>query len=86
MIGSLTSALEVRSMAISSKIIYLGCKGGIVEVWCRKKLERKETLQTGTSGKLLCMTIDNEEEILVAGTADGKIQVKKLVTEFKYQR
>ncbi|KAK1396899.1 RING-type E3 ubiquitin transferase [Heracleum sosnowskyi] len=77
-LGSLTSALEVRSMAISSNIIYLGCKGGMVEVWCRKKLERKETLQTGTSGKVLCMALDNEEEIFVAGTADGKVQAWKL--------
>lgn len=49
-----------------------------MEVWCRKKLERKETLQTGTSGKVLCMALNDEEEILLVGTADGKIQVKNL--------
>lgn len=53
-----------------------------MEVWCRKKLERKETLQTGTSGKVLCMGLDNEEEILVVGTADGKIQVYEFISLF----
>lgn len=63
MVGSVPSIMEVRSMAISTNIIYLGCKGGIVEVWCRKKLERKETLQTGTNGKVVCMALDSYEEI-----------------------
>lgn len=53
-----------------------------MEVWCRKKLERKETLQTGTSGKVLCMALDNEEEILSVGTADGKIQVNEFISVF----
>lgn len=62
-------------MAVSSDLIYLGCKGGIVEVWCRKKLDRKETLQTGTNGKILCMAFDSDEEVLVIGTSNGRIQV-----------
>lgn len=74
-VGSVPSTLEVRSMAVSSDLIYLGCKGGIVEVWCRKKLDRKETLQTGTNGKILCMSLDSDEEVLVTGTSDGRIQV-----------
>lgn len=75
MVGSVPTTLEVRSMAISSDIIYVGGKGGIVEVWCKKKLERKETLQTGTNGKVLCMALDNDEDTLVVGTSDGRIQV-----------
>ncbi|KAL0427020.1 UNVERIFIED_CONTAM: putative E3 ubiquitin-protein ligase LIN-1 [Sesamum latifolium] len=37
MVGSLQSTSEVRTMAVSSDLVYLGCKGGTVEVWCRKK-------------------------------------------------
>ncbi|XP_059634944.1 putative E3 ubiquitin-protein ligase LIN [Cornus florida] len=73
MIGSLPSTLEVRAMAISSELIYLGCKGGIVEVWCRKKHVRVETLQTGGTSKVLCMALDRDE-VLVIGTSDGRIQ------------
>ncbi|WOH11153.1 hypothetical protein DCAR_0830632 [Daucus carota subsp. sativus] len=73
-IGSVPSTLEVRSMEVTSDLIYLGCKGGIVEVWCRKKLDKKETLQTGTNGKVLCMALDSDEEVLVIGTSNGRIQ------------
>ncbi|KAK3001601.1 hypothetical protein RJ639_021148, partial [Escallonia herrerae] len=74
MVGTLPTTLEVRAMAISSERIYLGCKGGIVEVWCKKKHNRLETLQTGTSGKVLCMAVDSDEEVLVIGTSDGRLQ------------
>ncbi|KAL8102427.1 putative E3 ubiquitin-protein ligase LIN-1 [Apium graveolens] len=73
-VGSVPSTLEVRSMVVSSDLIYLGCKGGIVEVWCRKKLDRIETLETGTNGKILSMALDSDEEVLVIGTSDGRIQ------------
>ncbi|OMO58191.1 hypothetical protein COLO4_34815 [Corchorus olitorius] len=74
MVGSLATTSEVRSMTISSELIYLGCKGGIVEVWDQKKQTRLEILQTGTNTKVLCMTLDANEEVLVIGTSDGRIQ------------
>lgn len=70
---SLTS--EVRTMAVSSEFIYFGCKPGIVEVWCRNKLVKKETLQIGTNCKVMCMALDENEDILVIGTSDGMVQV-----------
>ncbi|KAG6662227.1 putative E3 ubiquitin-protein ligase LIN isoform X1 [Carya illinoinensis] len=74
MVGSLPTVLDVRSMAISSELIYLGCKGGIVEIWGREKNNRVETLQSSKNGKVNCMTLDGNEEFLVIGTADGQIQ------------
>ncbi|KAE8714137.1 hypothetical protein F3Y22_tig00110201pilonHSYRG00329 [Hibiscus syriacus] len=74
MVGSLPTSSEVRCMTISSELIYLGCKGGIVEVWDLKKQTRIEILQAGTNGKVLCMTLDPNEEVLVSGTSDGQIQ------------
>ncbi|KAK4370205.1 hypothetical protein RND71_009680 [Anisodus tanguticus] len=74
MVGSLQSTLEVRAMVVSSELIYLGGKGGIVEAWCRNKHNRVEALQTGIDGKVLCMALDANEETLVIGTSDGKIQ------------
>lgn len=56
-------------------MIYMGCKGGIVEVWCRKKLSRKEKLQMGTNCRVLCMALDSNEDVLVVGTSDGRVQV-----------
>ncbi|XP_009606221.1 putative E3 ubiquitin-protein ligase LIN-1 isoform X1 [Nicotiana tabacum] len=75
MVGSLPSTLEIRAMAVSSELVYLGGKGGILEVWCKKKHNRVEALQTGINGKLLCMALDVNEETLVIGTSDGRIQV-----------
>ena len=62
-------------MAISSELIYLGCKGGAVEIWDKKKHNRVDTLQTGTNSRVVCMALDKNEEILVIGTSDGQIQV-----------
>lgn len=75
MIGSLVVASEVRTMAMNSELIYLGCKGGAVEIWDRKKQNRIDTLQIGTNGRIACMAVDGNEEILVIGTSDGRIQV-----------
>lgn len=82
MVGSLATTSEVKSMAISSELIYLGCRGGIVEVWDQKKQNRIEILQTRTNGKVLCMTLDANEEVLVIGTSDGQIQVTKTISSF----
>ena len=48
-----------------------------MEVWDQKKHTRIEILQTRTNGKVLCMALDANEEVLVIGTSDGRIQVKK---------
>ncbi|XP_058732275.1 putative E3 ubiquitin-protein ligase LIN-1 isoform X2 [Vicia villosa] len=74
MVGSLQTGSEVRAMAVSSELIYLGCKGGVVEIWDKKKHIRVDTLQLGTNCKVNCMTLDSNEEILVIGTSDGQIQ------------
>ncbi|KAF4389991.1 hypothetical protein F8388_002933 [Cannabis sativa] len=73
-VGSLVTTLEVRVMAISSELIYLGCKKGSVEIWNREKLNRIDTLQTGSNCRVLCMALDSTEEVLVFGTSDGQIQ------------
>ncbi|KAJ0031553.1 hypothetical protein Pint_13215 [Pistacia integerrima] len=75
MVGSLPTTCEVRAMAVSSELVYLGCKGGAVEIWDSKKQTKIETLQTATNGKVLCMALDDNEEVLVIGTSDGRIQV-----------
>lgn len=76
LVGSLPTTLEVRAMAISSELIYLGGKGGCVEIWDREKQNRIDTLQTGTNCKVLSLALDGNEEVLVTGTSDGRIQVK----------
>lgn len=78
LVGSLASALEVRSIAVSSELIYLGCKGGTVEIWCKEKLTRVDTLQIGSTARINSVAIDAGEEFLVVGTADGQIQVLSL--------
>ncbi|KAK8939364.1 putative E3 ubiquitin-protein ligase LIN [Platanthera guangdongensis] len=70
--GSLPSSLEVRCMAISTELIYLGSKIGAVEIWSKDKLTKVGTLQTGGNCRIRCMTIISDE-LLVIGTTDGKI-------------
>ncbi|KAL2342538.1 hypothetical protein Fmac_003823 [Flemingia macrophylla] len=83
MVGSLQIGSEVRAMAVSSELIYLGCKGGTVEIWDKKKHNRVDTLQMGTNCKVNCMALDSNEEVLVIGTSDGQIQVPSLGNELK---
>ncbi|KAL8189006.1 hypothetical protein R6Q57_029267 [Mikania cordata] len=81
LIGCISLTSEVRSMAVGSEYIYFGCKMGILEVWCRNKLLKKETLQIGTHAKVTCMALHNNEDILVIGTSDGmgsQLKKKKL--------
>lgn len=78
MVGSLPTTLEVRTMAISSELIYLGGKGGTVEIWDKEKQNRIDTLQTGNNCKVLCLALDANEEVLVTGTSDGRIRVHYL--------
>ncbi|XP_024627707.1 putative E3 ubiquitin-protein ligase LIN-1 isoform X2 [Medicago truncatula] len=73
MVGSLQTGSEVRAMAVSSELIYLGCKGGVVEIWDKKHI-KVGTLQLGTNCKVNCMALDSNEQILVIGTSDGQIQ------------
>lgn len=75
MVGSVPSTQEIRAMVVSADLIYLGCKGGIVEIWGKEKYNKIETLRIGTSSKVTCMDLDSDEEFLVAGTSDGLIQV-----------
>lgn len=62
-------------MIVSSELVYLGCKSGIVEVWCKKKHSRVETLKINPSSRILCMALDSNEDLLIVGTSDGRIQV-----------
>lgn len=65
-------------------MIYMGCKGGIIEVWCKKKLSRKEILKVGTNSKVICMDLDSSEDYLVVGTSDGKVQVINILQMCQY--
>ncbi|XP_073062544.1 putative E3 ubiquitin-protein ligase LIN-1 isoform X1 [Primulina eburnea] len=74
LVGSLASTMEVRTMAVSSELIYLGCKGGTVEVWCKTKYNKVETLQTSSTAKIHCLALDPNQDMLLIGTSDGRIQ------------
>ncbi|XP_020247015.1 putative E3 ubiquitin-protein ligase LIN-1 isoform X1 [Asparagus officinalis] len=75
LVGSLPCTAEIRSIAISADLIYIGCKIGIVDIWAKEKLTRIASLQTKTNSKVQCMAVDSEGEVLVVGTSDGRIQV-----------
>lgn len=71
-------------MTLSSELIYLGGKGGCVEIWDREKQNKIiDTLQTGTNCKVLSLALDANEEVLVTGTSDGRIQVTMFSFSFQ---
>ncbi|XP_073150479.1 putative E3 ubiquitin-protein ligase LIN isoform X2 [Henckelia pumila] len=74
LVGSLASTMEVRTMAVGSELIYLGCKGGTVEVWCKNKYNKVETLQTCSTTKIHCLALDANHDMLLVGTSEGRIQ------------
>ncbi|KAL4194038.1 hypothetical protein AMTRI_Chr05g57220 [Amborella trichopoda] len=73
-VGTLASTADIRSIVVSSELIYLGCKLGVVEIWSKEKSTKVGHLNMRTTGKVLCMALDGEGEVLVTGTADGWIQ------------
>ncbi|KAJ1281869.1 hypothetical protein BS78_03G006500 [Paspalum vaginatum] len=75
LVGSMPSAAEARSLAVSADLVYVGSRGGAVEIWSREKLARIGTLQAGGPGcRVQCMAVDADGDVLVVGTSDGKIQ------------
>ncbi|RWW06712.1 hypothetical protein GW17_00029939 [Ensete ventricosum] len=74
LVGSIQSSIEVRCMAMSRELIYLGSKTGILEIWSKDKLTAIGSLQIGTDCKVQCMDVDADGEILVLGTSDGRLQ------------
>ncbi|XP_022933811.1 putative E3 ubiquitin-protein ligase LIN-1 isoform X2 [Cucurbita moschata] len=73
-IATLSTAMDIRTMTVSSDLTYLGGRGGVVEIWGRDKLNKIDTLQTGRICKVACMTLNEREDVLVIGTSDGRIQ------------
>uniref|UniRef100_A0A0D9UYS1 RING-type E3 ubiquitin transferase n=1 Tax=Leersia perrieri TaxID=77586 RepID=A0A0D9UYS1_9ORYZ len=75
LVGTIPSSVEVRSLVVSSDLVYLGSRTGIVEIWSREKLTRIGALQAGGAGcRVQCMAVDGDGDVLVVGTSDGRIQ------------
>ncbi|WVZ72933.1 hypothetical protein U9M48_021315 [Paspalum notatum var. saurae] len=75
LVGSMASAAEARSLVVSADLVYVGSRGGAVEIWSREKLARIGTLQAGGPGcRVQCMAVDADGDVLVVGTSEGKIQ------------
>uniref|UniRef100_A0A0E0JFY7 RING-type E3 ubiquitin transferase n=1 Tax=Oryza punctata TaxID=4537 RepID=A0A0E0JFY7_ORYPU len=74
LVGTIPSSVEVRSMVVSSDLVYLGSRNGVVEIWSREKLTRIGALQAGGGGRVQCMAVDGDGDVLVVGTSDGRIQ------------
>ncbi|KAG6483361.1 hypothetical protein ZIOFF_060006 [Zingiber officinale] len=75
LVGSIQSSIEVRAMAISKELIYLGSKTGTLEIWSKEKHTAVGALQMGTNCRVQCIDVDEEGEMLVIGTSDGRLQV-----------
>ncbi len=79
LVGTIPSSVEVRSLVVSSDLVYLGSRNGVVEIWSREKLTRIGALQAagGGGGRVQCMAVDADGDVIVVGTSDGRIQVWK---------
>uniref|UniRef100_A0ACD5VR81 Uncharacterized protein n=1 Tax=Avena sativa TaxID=4498 RepID=A0ACD5VR81_AVESA len=75
LVGSIPSPVEVRSLVVSTDLVYLGSRSGAVEIWSREKLTKIGALQAGGPGcRVQCMAVDADGDVLVVGTSDGRIQ------------
>uniref|UniRef100_A0A0E0FIZ5 RING-type E3 ubiquitin transferase n=1 Tax=Oryza nivara TaxID=4536 RepID=A0A0E0FIZ5_ORYNI len=76
LVGTIPSSVEVRSLVVSSDLVYLGSRNGVVEIWSREKLTRIGALQAagGGGGRVQCMAVDADGDVIVVGTSDGRIQ------------
>ncbi|KAH9300559.1 hypothetical protein KI387_012142, partial [Taxus chinensis] len=74
-VGSLTSSLDVRCMAVTNDFLYLGSKFGTVEVWLRDRRMKVGTLHSrGGNSKLVSLAVHGDGEFLFSASVDGRIQ------------
>lgn len=73
-VGSLSTSLEIRCMAVTNEFLYLGSKFGAIEVWLRDRLMKVGTLYTKGNSKLVSLAVHMDGELLFCGSLEGKIQ------------
>ncbi|KAH9308456.1 hypothetical protein KI387_036367, partial [Taxus chinensis] len=75
-VGSLSTAADIRCIAVNNDFIFLGSKSGTIEVWLRERLVRVGSLnlERGNNNRVLCLAVDKEGDVLFSGSKDGKIQ------------
>lgn len=77
--GSLSTGVDIHHMAISTDFLFTASRCGIIDVWSKEKLTKVASLKLGNASgshtKLTALTTDDDGELLLAGTSDGKIQV-----------
>lgn len=82
LVGSLSSAFDINSLAVSNDFIFGATKNGMIEVWLKERLTRVVSMKMSSgSTKITSLASDSEGEMLFAGSSDGKIQVRN--TSFK---
>ncbi|XP_022135985.1 putative E3 ubiquitin-protein ligase LIN-1 isoform X2 [Momordica charantia] len=78
-VGSLSTGVDIHHMAISTDFLFTASRCGIIDVWSKEKLTKVASLKLGNASgshtKLTALTTDDDGELLLAGTSDGKIQV-----------
>ncbi|GLJ40383.1 hypothetical protein SUGI_0831030 [Cryptomeria japonica] len=80
-IGTISTTLEIRCIAVSNEFIFLGSKTGIIEVWLRERLVKVGSLNSdrgGNNNRVICLVVDKEGDVLFSGSQDGKIQAWSL--------
>eukprot|EP01018_Ginkgo_biloba_P018781 Gb_32192 [translate_table: standard] len=80
LVGSLSTTLDVRCIAVNNEFIFLGSKSGVIEVWLRERLVRVGSLNAGggASNRVMCLAVDMDGEVLFSGSQDGRIQAWSL--------
>ncbi|KAJ7558276.1 hypothetical protein O6H91_04G031600 [Diphasiastrum complanatum] len=71
LVGSVSTAAEVRTMVVNDDFIYLGTSSGVIEVWLTESLARVEVLNVGS--RINCLLLNGDT--LYAGSEDGKLSV-----------
>ncbi|XP_021997634.1 putative E3 ubiquitin-protein ligase LIN-1 isoform X1 [Helianthus annuus] len=79
LVGSLSIAFDIHSLAVNNDFIFGATKNGTIEVWLKERLTRVVSMKMRSGiTKITSLASDAEGEMLFAGSSDGKIQAWEL--------
>lgn len=76
--GSFSTGFDIQRIAINGDFIFTATKCGVIDIWLKERFTRVASIKMccGGNAKFTCLASDMDGEMLLAGSSDGKIQVR----------
>lgn len=77
-IGSFSTGFDIHNIAVNNDFIFTAPRSGIIEVWLKESVVKIASIRVGGGGqaKITSLTADTDGDMLLAGSSEGKIQVR----------